>query len=175
MKLDFSRATEAAEKLWRSRVGRVRTSTVVLVVVFIALSWVQQEYRPKQTAPSPDTQVVPPGFVPDPDYTWVPRTKLQTPRSTTPTETPETTETTVPETTTPTETTSPTETTTPGTPTSPSSTTPPPGAPHTTVFDPDGPGLLPPITLPLGPAPAPAPPTEQQQPGQEPMAPTLPR
>lgn len=171
MKLDFSRVVDAAEKLWRSRVGRLRTSTVVLLVAFIALSWVQQEYRPKQAAPqSPDTQVVPPGFVPDPEYTWVPRTKLQTPRTTTPTETPETTETTTPTTTTPTEVPETTETTT-----SPTTTTPPSGAPRTTVIDPDGPGLLPPITLPVFPAPAPAPPVEQQQPGPEPVAPTLPR
>lgn len=170
MKLDFSRVVDAAEKLWRSRVGRLRTSTVVLLVAFIALSWVQQEYRPKQAAPqSPDTQVVPPGFVPDPEYTWVPRTKLQTPRTTTPTETPETTETTTPTTTTPTEVPETTETTTSPT------TTPPSGAPRTTVIDPDGPGLLPPITLPVFPAPAPAPPVEQQQPGPEPVAPTLPR
>ncbi|WP_029106642.1 hypothetical protein [Mycobacterium sp. URHD0025] len=171
MKLDFSRVVDAAEKLWRSRVGRLRTSTVVLLVAFIALSWVQQEYRPKQAAPqSPDTQVVPPGFVPDPEYTWVPRTKLQTPRTTTPTETPETTETTTPTTTTPTEVPETTETTS-----SPATTTPPSGAPRTTVIDPDGPGLLPPITLPVFPAPAPAPPVEQQQPGPEPVAPTLPR
>ncbi|MGV0779884.1 hypothetical protein [Mycolicibacterium sp. XJ775] len=174
MKPDFTKLTDAANRLWRSRLGRVRTSTVVLIVAFIALSWLQQEYRPKQTAPqSPDTQVVPPGFVPDPDYTWVPRTKLQTPRSTTqttPTETPETTETTTPTTT---ETTTPTEPV-PGESTG-TTTTPSPGAPRTTVFDPDGPGLLPPITLPLGPAPAPAPPAEQPLPGQESVAPTLPR
>ncbi|WKG05346.1 hypothetical protein [Mycolicibacterium sp. HK-90] len=174
MKVDFSRVTEAAEKLWRSRVGRLRTSTVVLIVVFIALSWVQQEYRPEQTTPqTPGGQVVPPGFVPDPEYTWVPRTKVETPRTTTPTETPETTETTTPtpSTTTPTEPTETTETTDTTSPT----TTPPPGAPRTTVVDPDGPGLLPPITLPVFPGPAPAPAVDQPQPGQEPVAPTLPR
>lgn len=175
MKLDFSRVTDAATRIWRSRLGRVRTSTVVLIIAFVALSWVQQEYRPKQAAPhTPDTQVVPPGFVPDPDYTWVPRTKVQAPRTTTPTETPETTETTIPTTTTPTETPETTETTTPGAPTSPT-TTPPPGAPRTTVFDPDGPGLLPPITLPVLPGAEPSPAGEQQQPGLEPAAPTLPR
>ncbi|MGW4101072.1 hypothetical protein [Mycobacterium sp. NPDC004974] len=175
MKLDFTRVAEAVTRFWHSRVGRIRTSTVVLIVVFIALSWVQQEYRPKPAAPqSPETQVVPPGFVPDPDYTWVPRTKLQTPRTTTPTVTPETTETTVPTTTTPTETPETTETTTPGAPTSPT-TPPPPGAPRTTVIDPDGPGLIPPITLPVFPGPAPSPTVEQQQPGLEPVAPTLPR
>ncbi|AIY49350.2 hypothetical protein [Mycolicibacterium fortuitum] len=173
MKLDFTKVTDAATKLWRSRLGRLRTSTVVLIVAFVALSWVQQEYRPAQpAAPAPGTQVVPPGFVPDPDYTWVPRTKLQTPRSTTPTETPEPTETTTTTTTT-TETTTPTEPV-PGESTTPT-TTPLPGAPRTTVIDPDGPGLIPPITLPLGPAPAPPPPAEQPLPGQEPVAPTLPR
>ncbi|MEN3223544.1 hypothetical protein [Mycolicibacterium porcinum] len=175
MKLDFNRVTETVERLWHSRVGRLRTSTVVLIIVFIALSWVQQEYAPKQATPqTPDSQVVPPGFVPDPEYTWVPRTKLQTPRTTTPMETPETTETTVPTTTTPTETPETTETTTPGAPTSPT-TTPPPGAPRTTVIDPDGPGLLPPFTLPVFPGPAPSPAVEQPQPGQESVAPTLPR
>lgn len=172
MKIDVQRVTDAVTKLWRSRLGRVRTSTVVLIVVFIALSWVQQEYRPAQTAPqAPGNQVVPPGFVPDPEYTWVPRTKVQPPRTTTPTETPETTETTTPTTTTPTETSETTETTSPTSPT----TTTPPEAPRTTVFDPDGPGLLPPITLPVGPGPAPAPPAQQPLPGQEPVAPTLPR
>ncbi|OMB93048.1 hypothetical protein A5733_16800 [Mycobacterium sp. NS-7484] len=175
MKFDLDRVTDAVTKLWRSRVGRLRTSTVVLIVVFVALSWVQQEYRPQQTAPqNPAEQVVPPGFVPDPEYTWVPRTKVQPPRTTMQTETPETTETTTsttPTTTTPTETPE-TEATTP---TSPTTTTPSPGAPRSTVFDPDGPGLLPPITLPIAPEPAPAPPTDQLQPGQEPMAPTLPR
>ncbi|MCW1819606.1 hypothetical protein A5731_04335 [Mycolicibacterium conceptionense] len=175
MKLDFTRVADAATRLWRSRVGRLRTSTVVLIVVFIALSWVQQQYAPKQSAPqSPDTQVVPPGFVPDPDYTWVPRTKVQPPRTTTPTETPETTETTIPTTTTPTEIPETTETTTPGVPTSPTSPTVP-GAPRTTVIDPDGPGLIPPITLPVFPGPAPSPAVEQPQPGQESVAPTLPR
>jgi hypothetical protein len=172
--LDFNRVTDAATRLWRSRVGRLRTSTVVLIIVFIALSWVQQEYRPAQPAPEqPGSQVVPPGFVPDPDYTWVPRTKVEAPRTTTPTETPETTETT-PTTTTPTEIPETTETTVPGAPTSPT-TTPPPGAPRTTVIDPDGPGLVPPITLPVFPGPTPSPAVEQPQPGQESVAPTLPR
>ncbi|BBX26677.1 hypothetical protein [Mycolicibacterium alvei] len=172
MRVDFTRLTEGATKFWHSRVGRVRTSTVALILVFIALSWVQQEYRPTQAEPqSPDTQVVPPGFVPDPDYTWVPRTKVQAPRTTTPTETPETT---IPTTTTPTETPETTETAIPGVPTTPS-TTPSPGAPRTTVVDPDGPGLLPPITLPVLPGAAPSPPAEQQQPALEPVAPTLPR
>lgn len=178
MKLDFDRVGRTAVRFWRSRVGRIRTSTVVLMVAFIALWWVQQEYRPATPTPSaPDTQVVPPGFVPDPEYTWVPRTKLQTPRTTTPTETPETTTTTEPtEATEATEPSEATETTGPGVTTTPTvTTTPPPGAPRTTVIDPDGAGLLPPITLPVFGGPPPGPPAEQPQPGQESVAPTLPR
>ncbi|WP_422748754.1 hypothetical protein ACN27E_10275 [Mycobacterium sp. WMMD1722] len=136
--------------------GRIRTSTAGLVVLFIALAWVQQTFAP-EPAPTPpaNQQVVPPGFVPDPDYTWVPRTQVQEPpptrrpTSTTTTTTPTTT-TTTPTTTTPT---SPTSPTSPGS--SPSST------PTTTVIDPDGPGLLPPQTVtepaPASPSPPPAP------------------
>ncbi len=97
--------------------------------------------------------MVPPGFVPDPEYTWVPRTQVQewtrttTPTTTTvPTTTPTTTDTTVPPTTTtpttPIEPTGPTDTPVPGQQTpAPAEVTPP----TTTVVDPDGPnGLLPP-------------------------------
>lgn len=114
--------------------GRVRTSTAALLLAFFALTWVQQSFEP-EPAPPP-AAVVPPGFVPDPEYTWVPRTQVQeptTPRRTT------TTTTTTPTTPTETTTTDPSATTT--TPTSPSSTTP-----QTTVVDPDGPGPLPPQT-----------------------------
>jgi hypothetical protein len=122
--------------------GRVRTSTAGLVVLFIALFWVQQTFGPEQTpTPAPAQQVVPPGFVPDPDYTWVPRTQVQeptttrrTPRSTTTTTTPPTT-------------------TTITTPT----TSPTPSTATTTVVDPDGPGLLPPQTVTPTPSTAPAP------------------
>ncbi|TFV60223.1 hypothetical protein E4P42_04540 [Mycobacterium sp. PS03-16] len=119
--------------------GRVRTSTVGLVVAFIALSWLQQIYTPPAPAPEPPAQqIVPPGFVPDPDYTWVPRTQVQEPTTRrAPTTT--TTTTPTPTTTTPT---SPTTPTTPTTPTSPTTSTP-----TTTVTDPDGPGLLPPQTV----------------------------
>lgn len=123
--------------------GRVRTSTVGLLIVFIALFWVQQTFQPEPKPPAP--VVVPPGFVPDPDYTWVPRTQVQAPPTTT--RRPSTTRTTTPTTTTPTET-----TTTP-----PTSTTSTPPLPTTTVIDPDGPGLLPPRTVTETPAPAPAP------------------
>ena len=59
--------------------GRVRTSTLVLIVLFLAVWWTYDTYKPQ--APShdgpPATQVVPPGFVPDPNYTWVPRTRVE--------------------------------------------------------------------------------------------------
>ena len=129
--------------------GRVRTSTFVLVVAFFATWWVYSTYQPEPAPPVPQTQVVPPGFVPDPDYTWVPRTSVR-PR---PTETYTRTTTPTTTTTTTTETTSPTDiTTTPG---SDQPTTP--GAP-TTVIDPDGPGPLVPTTVvdPDGAGPLPA-------------------
>jgi hypothetical protein len=118
--------------------GRIRTSTAALILAFFVISWVQNTYNPApQPAQVPASQIVPPGFVPDPDYTWVPRTQVeQAPRTVyrTPTPTPtRTTERRPTESTSPTETTSPSETT---------STTP-----TTTVTDPDGPGPLPPTTL----------------------------
>lgn len=112
----------------KARLGRIRVSTVVLIVAFAALFWVSQTFEP-QRPPAPAPAVVPPGFVPDPNYTWVPRTNVR--RTTEPADT---TTTTSPTTTT----TSPTETTT----TSP--TTP-------TVIDPDGTGPLPPTTQTVGP------------------------
>lgn len=89
--------------------GRVRTSTVVLIVVFLAVWWTYDTYRP-EPAPARPAQVVPPGFVPDPDYTWVPRERVQPPGTTSLRPTPTTVPTTEPTTT----------TTTP---------TPPPGSP----------------------------------------------
>jgi hypothetical protein len=116
--------------------GRIRTSTVGLIVAFFVVAWVHNTYQPAPVTPSaPETAVVPPGFVPDPEYTWVPRTNVQerpTTRTTTPTTTTTTTE--------PTET-SPTETTS-STPTTSTSPVQP-----TTVVDPDGPGPLSPQTL----------------------------
>ena len=88
----------------------MRVSTIVLIVAFLGLFWVYHNFEPKP-APSeaPTTAVVPPGFVPDPNYTWVPRTNVRRPPES------ETTTTT---------TTSPTETTTsPGETTSPTSPT----------------------------------------------------
>lgn len=172
MKVDLRAAGSALVRRWpRHLFGGVRTSTVVLLAVFIALFWVQQAYAPKP-AEQPAPQVVPPGFVPNPEYTWVPRTNVRTTSPTTPpTSTPETTSS--EETTTPEETTSPSETTSPTSPTSPTPS-PMPG-PQTTVIDPDGPGILPPITLPVLPGADPGPPVDQPQPGVEPVSPTLPR
>ncbi len=111
--------------------GRIRTSTVGMAIAFVAMFVIYQNYEPPAPTPETPAQVVPPGFVPDPAYTWVPRTYVQRP-------TPTTTETTPTETTSPTDTTSGTETTS-GTATS--------GPLPTTVVDPDGPGPLPPTTI----------------------------
>ena len=110
---------------FKAKLGRMRVSTVVLIVAFIALFWVYHNFEPARTpTEAPPTAVVPPGFVPDPNYTWVPRTNVRLPKE------PETTTTT---------TTSPTETTTTS-PTSPTEPTP-------MVVDPDGLGPLPPQTI----------------------------
>ncbi|MGC1154579.1 hypothetical protein, partial [Mycobacterium sp.] len=88
------------DRRWPAYIGgRVRTSTLVLIVAFLGLWWVYSEYRPQEQSHGgpPSTQVVPPGFVPDPNYTWVPRSQVQEPPSTatpTPTPTPTTTTTT---------------------------------------------------------------------------------
>jgi hypothetical protein len=115
--------------------GRFRVSTVVLLIAFIALFWVQQTFQPEPAPEAPASSVVPPGFVPDPNYTWVPRTQVRRPKepdyTTTTTPTTTTTETTTP---------SPVDTTT----SSPTETSP---SPTTTVVDPDGPGPLAPQTL----------------------------
>jgi hypothetical protein len=78
--------------------GHVRTSTLVLVLAFAALWWIYDDHQhsahsSQTTTQVPATQLVPPGFVPDPNYTWVPRSRLQKPPSTvtvtkTPTSTP---------------------------------------------------------------------------------------
>jgi hypothetical protein len=123
--------------------GRIRTSTAALVLAFFVVSWVHNTYQPPAPTPAvPETaQVVPPGFMPDPEYTWVPRTNVETrPRTTTSTTTTPTTTTSTTEPSS-TDTTSPTDTT--------SATTTSSGVP-TTVIDPDGAGPLSPITLPPG-------------------------
>ena len=115
---------------WLSaRLGRMRVSTLVLIVAFIALFWVYHNFEPRPASTeAPTTAVVPPGFVPDPNYTWVPRTNVRAPKE------PVTTTTT---------TTSPTETTptSPGETTSP--TSPTESTPTTTVV----PGPLGPQTV----------------------------
>jgi hypothetical protein len=112
-------------KSWlKARLGRMRVSTVVLIVAFVALFWVYHNFEPRPAAPeAPPTAVVPPGFVPDPNYTWVPRTNVRRPKETL------TTATTTPTTTSSTETTttSPGETTSPTSPTESTPTTTSPG------------------------------------------------
>jgi len=132
-------------KSWFSaRLGRMRVSTVVLIVAFLALFWVYHNFEPRPASTeAPTTAVVPPGFVPDPNYTWVPRTNVRRPKETL------TTETTTPTTTSPTETTS----TSPGETTSP--TSPTESTPTTTVV----PGPLGPQTITLTPTLTPTTPT----------------
>lgn len=143
----LKRTAKDAERRWPGYLlrGHMRTSTLVLVIAFLAVWWVyddhQQSTKSDKTNQVPATQVVPPGFVPDPNYTWVPRTRVQEPP--------------------PTVTVTQTPTTTPPPPTT--TTTPPP------------PFGLPPIVLPppFGPPPtttAPASPS----PGQAPTPPALP-
>ena len=90
--------------------GKMRVSTAVLLVAFIALFWVYHNLEPTPAPEPPAPAVVPPGFVPDPNYTWVPRTNVRRPKENFET----TTTTTTPTTTT----TSPTDTTSPTSPTS---------------------------------------------------------
>ena len=123
--------------------GRVRSSTAALVAAFIAVWWLYATYQPTVAPVAPTNQVVPPGFVPDPSYTWVPRTDVRDRTTTTRTTT--TTTTTTATTTTPTETTTPTTS-----PTSPTSTTPTTPAPFQI------PGLPTPTPSPA-PVPTPAP------------------
>jgi hypothetical protein len=128
----------------RAKFGRMRVSTLVLIVAFLTLFWVHQAFQLEPAATqAPAPAVVPPGFVPDPDYTWVPRTNVrEQPQMTTTTTTPPTTTTT-------TTTTSPTETTSPTSPTE---------TPTTTVIDPDGIGPLAPQTQTVTPTPTTTPP-----------------
>lgn len=106
--------------------GRMRTSTLVLIIAFLAIGWLYETYEPKPDAPTqvPATEVVPPGFIPDPAYTWAPRTDVQRH-----TPTPTTTE--VTETTTPPSSTedTPTPSTTPASATTSPSTPAPTSAP----------------------------------------------
>jgi hypothetical protein len=139
-------------KSWLSgRLGRMRVSTVVLIVAFVALFWVYHNFEPRPAAPeAPPTAVVPPGFVPDPNYTWVPRTNVRRPKEDVTTTTPTTTSPTDTTTTSPGETTSPTSPTesTPPT-TSPGETTSP--TPTLTPTTPPAPGSGPALTTPAPP------------------------
>ena len=134
--------------------GRLRTSTLALIVAFVAIWWIYETYEPAEEPPPqvPASDVVPPGFIPDPAYTWVPRTYVQRPTSTTPTTTTE------PSTTPTTPTTHTTPTSGPVTPsTSPQGPPPPPGpagpitpetAPPSTPVPSTTPGTAPPAPPP---------------------------
>ncbi len=129
--------------------GRVRTSTLVLIIAFLAVWWVYDTYRPEPAPKPPAPQVVPPGFVPDPNYTWVPRSRVQQPPAPPVTPTPSTT--------------APSSTTVPPVTT----TTPPPS-----FVPPQVPCVLPPPFCPSGTSPAPPPPP-QAEPGPAPTSPPL--
>ncbi|WP_144205818.1 hypothetical protein [Mycobacterium tilburgii] len=147
----FEKRGENTQQRWSHLFGgRVRTSTLILIVAFLSMWWVYDTYRPEPVKPP---QVVPPGFVPDPNYTLVPRTRVEAPRPTTPTFVPMPT-TTVPP--------SPT-TTLPPTPPS-TSTSPPPF---------QLPCLLPPPFCAPSSSPTPPPP-QQPVPGPGPTATTPP-
>jgi len=155
----MSRATDRREgRSWPGFLfgGRVRTSTVVLLMAFFATWWLFETYQPAPAPPEqvPATQVVPPGFIPDPSYTWVPRSDVQRP---TPTTTPTTT--TTP---TPTDAAEPTTTDSesptssgPDTPTSGPAT--PPTSPSPTAQPPVAPPPTTSAHVP-GPSPVPSPP-----------------
>ena len=147
--------------------GRVRTSTVVLLIAFFATWWLFDTYQPAPAPPEqvPATEVVPPGFIPDPAYTWAPRTAVQSrPATSTPTTTPTTTDTEAP-------TTEPSTSpeATPGVPLTPGATLPPgastPGGStpaETRVTETPPAASSPPISTPQAPvtatSPTPAPP-----------------
>lgn len=144
----FERRGEDKKRPWSHLFGgRVRTSTLVLIVAFLAVWWVYDTYRPEAPPKQPAPQVVPPGFVPDPNYTWVPRSKVQQPPATV-------TITPTPTTTTPTTTTPPPVTTT--------TTTPPP------FVLPTPPCLLPPPFCPPSTSPTTSP-LQQPPPGPGPV------
>lgn len=129
--------------------GRLRTTTAALLIAFCALWWLYETYEPAAPpAQVPASEVVPPGFIPDPDYTWAPRTDVQqrtpvTTTSTTPTTTTSTTPTTSP-------------TTTPTSPTTPTEPSPPPGPGSPTPSPAPAPGE-PTASSPATPEPAPEP------------------
>ncbi len=133
--------------------GRLRTSTLALIVAFVAIWWIYETYQPAEEPPPqvPASDVVPPGFIPDPAYTWVPRTYVQRPTTTTPTTTTSTTA------------------TTPTTPTTPTS------GPETPSPSPEGPPPLPGLPGPISPETAPPPaPVPSATPGTAPSTPPAP-
>lgn len=143
-----------AERRWPHYMfgGRVRTSTFALIVTFFVVWWVYDTYRPEPASKPPSQQVVPPGFVPDPNYTWVPRSQVRQPPAT------------VTFTPTPTSTVPPTPTTTVPIPTTTTTTPPPPfGLPAPPCLLPQpfcppsaGPTTSPPELPQPGPGPAPS-------------------
>ncbi|MCE9515949.1 MAG: hypothetical protein K8R24_08470 [Mycobacterium sp.] len=133
--------------------GRLRTSTLALIVAFVAIWWIYETYQPAEEPPPqvPASDVVPPGFIPDPAYTWVPRTYVQRPTTTTPTTTTSTTA------------------TTPTTPTTPTS------GPETPSPSPEGPPPPPGLPGPISPETAPPPaPVPSATPGTAPSTPPAP-
>ena len=130
----LEKRSDSAERRWPGYIfgGRVRTSTLVLIVAFLAVWWVYDTYRPEPAPKPPAPQVVPPGFLPDPNYTWVPKSRVQQPPATV--------------TITPTPTTTPTPTST-----SPTTTSPPP------FVLPTPPCVLPPPFCPPSASPTPTP------------------
>ncbi|WP_156689010.1 hypothetical protein [Mycobacterium sp. Marseille-P9652] len=150
----FEKRKDAPRKPWSHLFGgRVRTSTVVLIVAFMAVWWVYDTYRPQPADKPTAPEVVPPGFVPDPNYTWVPRSRVQQPPATfTPT---------------PTSTVVPTPTTTVPITTTTTTTSPPP------FGLPPPPCLLPAPLCPPSASPAPTP-SQLPQPGPGPAPSTPP-
>lgn len=143
--------------------GRIRTSTVGITLVLLAAWWAYDTYQHSTAATSdpnqpPVTQVVPPGFVPDPSYTWVPRARLQQPPVTI-------TETATPPPITITETAPPEPPPPTNAPGGPFPRPPNEPAPETPPSKPGMPPLqLPPPLGPPPPAPEPPPPTPAQPP-----------
>ena len=145
--------------------GRVRTSTVVLLIAFFATWWLFDTYQPAPAPPEqvPAPEVVPPGFIPDPAYTWAPRSDVQSRPPATSTTTPTTTDTQAP-------TTEPSTSpeVTPGAPLPPGASTPGPSTPVETRLTETLPASTPPaassppISTPQAPvtatSPTPAPP-----------------
>lgn len=89
----LEKRSDDKDKGWPGHVfgGRIRTSTLLLIVAFLAVWCVYDTYRPEPPPKPVVPQIVPPGFVPDPNYTWVPRSRVQEPPTATYTPTPSTT------------------------------------------------------------------------------------